>query len=237
LPEPAADGVLITRPHSAGRETARRVAAMGLRPVLAPVLEISPTAARLPPAVRLQAVLIASANALPALPPSYHRLQLLTVGDATAAAARRVGFAEVLSAGGDLHALVALTLARCDPTGLPLLLAAGRDRSADPTPWLQSRGFTVIRRSVYAALPVTALPELARAALADHAIRAALFFSPATARAFVRLVQQALPDDCVATVEALAISRPTETALAPLPWRRIRVASRPNQDELLALLQ
>jgi hypothetical protein len=41
----------------------------------------------------------------------------------------------------------------------------------------------------------------------------------------------------VAAVDALAISRRTETALAPLPWRRIRVASRPNQDELLALLQ
>jgi uroporphyrinogen-III synthase len=237
LPDQRADGVLITRPHSGGIETARRVAAMGLRPVLAPVLEISPTAARLPAAGRLQAVLVASANALPALPASYHRLQLLAVGDITAARARQAGFREVHSAAGDLHALVALTLARCDPTGLPLLLTAGKDRSADPSPWLQSRGFTVVRRIVYAAVPVAALPEPARAALVEHGLRAVLFFSPATARAFVQLLQQTLPDDCVAAVDALAISRRTETALAPLPWRRIRVASRPNQDELLALLQ
>jgi uroporphyrinogen-III synthase len=237
LPDQPVDGVLITRPQSAGRETARRVAAMGLRPVFSPVLEISHRPARLPPASQLQALLITSANALPALPASYHRLQLLTVGDATAARARQAGFREVHSAAGDLLSLVALTLARCDPTGLPLLLAAGKQRSRDPSPYLQLRGFTVIRRIVYAATPVAALPEPARAALLEHAVRSALFFSPATARGFVRLLRQALPDDCVATVEALAISRPTEAALAPLPWRRIRVASRPNQDELLALLQ
>jgi len=237
LPDRQADGVLITRPHAAGRETARRVAALGLRPVLAPLLEILPRAARLPSAARVQAVLVASANAPPTLPPAWHALPLLAVGDATAAAARLAGFRTVHSAAGDAQALVALALARCDPAGPPLLLAAGTDRGADPSPCLRARGFTVIRRTVYAAQPVAALPEPARAALAGQTLRAALFFSPATARAFVRLLQQALPADSVAAVEALAISRRTEAALAPLPWRRIRVASRPNQDELLALLQ
>jgi uroporphyrinogen-III synthase len=237
LPEPSAGGVLITRPSGSASETARRVAAMGLRPIQAPMLEIAPLRARLPQPGRLQAVLITSANALPALPGAYHALPLLAVGDTTAARARAAGFRDVQSAAGDVHALVALVLARCDPAGAPLLLAAGRDRGANPTPALQARGFAVIRRSVYAAAPVSALPEQARAALESGAVRAALFFSPATARAFVRLLRAALPPECVSRVEALAISRATETALAPLPWRRIRVASRPNQNELLALLQ
>jgi len=237
LPDVGADAVLITRPHDAGLETARLVAAMGLRPVLAPVLEVSAISARLPPAVGLQAVLVTSANALPALAPSYHRLKLLAVGNATAARAREAGFRIVHSASGDGQALVALTLAHCDPAGPPLLLAAGKDRGADPTPLLQARGFTVIRRAVYAAVPAAALPEPAIAALTERRVRAVLFFSPATARAFVRLAQRALPRDCTAGVEALAISPATEAALAPLPWARIRVASRPNQDELLALLQ
>lgn len=210
---------------------------MGLRPILAPTLEIAPLRARLPDPARLQAVLITSANALPALPGTYHALPLLAVGDATAARARAAGCRNVQSAAGDVHALVALVLARCDPTGAPLLLAAGKDRGADPTPALQARGFTVLRRSVYAAMPAAALPEAARAALNDGAVRAALFFSPATARAFVRLLPAAVPPGRLSGVEAIAISRATEVALAPLPWRRIRVASRPNQDELLALLQ
>jgi uroporphyrinogen-III synthase len=237
LPDAAADGVLITRPSGGGAETARRVAAMGLRPILAPVLEIAPIRSRLPAPARLQAIVITSANALPALSSAYHALPLLAVGDVTAARARTAGFRDVHSASGDVHALVALVLARCDPAGAPLLLAAGKDRTVDATPALQARGFTVIRRSVYAAIAVAALPETARAALHAQAVRAALFFSPATARAFVRLLLAALPAATAAAVDALAISRATETALAPLPWHRIRVASRPNQDELLALLR
>ena len=237
MPDAAADGVLITRPSGGAAETARRVAALGLRPILAPVLEIAPLRARLPSPARLQAIVITSANALPALSAAYHGLPLLAVGDVSVARARAAGFLDVHSAAGDVQALVSLVLARCDPAGAPLLLAAGKDRTVDAAPALQARGFTVIRRSVYAAAPVAALPAAARVALDEHTVRAALFFSPATARAFVRLLLAALPADCVAGVDALAISRATETALAPLPWQRIRVASRPNQDELLALLR
>jgi uroporphyrinogen-III synthase len=237
LREQSADGVLITRPSGGAAETARRVAAMGLRPILAPMLEITPIRARLPKPERLQAVLITSANALPALPGAYHALPLLAVGDGTAARAGAVGFRDVHSAAGDVHALVSLVLARCEPAGAPLLLAGGKDRSADVAPALEARGFTVLRRGVYAAVPAGTLPEPARAALSDGAVRAALFFSPATARVFVRLLPATLPPDRMSGVEALAISRATETALTPLPWRRIRVASRPNQDELLALLR
>ena len=236
MPDATADGVLITRPSSGAADTARRVAALGLRPVVAPVLEIAPVPARLPSPARLQAIVITSANALPALSVAYHALPLLAVGDGTASRARGAGFLDVHSAAGDVQALVSLALARCDPAGRPLLLAAGKDRTVDATPALRARGFTVIRRSVYAAAPAAALPEIARAALSKGGVRAALFFSPATARAFVQLLLAALPSEAVAAVDALAISRATETMLAPLPWRRIRVASRPNQDELLALL-
>lgn len=228
--------MLITRPGPGAADTAQRVTALGLRPVQAPVLEIQMLTAQLPSPARLQAVLVTSANAIPALPAAYHGLPLLTVGEATAARAREAGFRSVASARGEVQALVSLVLARCDPAGQPLLLAAGKDRGADATPALQSRGFTVIRRSVYAAVPVAELPAAAREALADGSLRAALFFSPATARAFVRLLAAALPPTSVAGVAALAISPATEAALAPLPWRRIRVASQPNQDDLLALL-
>jgi len=228
--------VLITRPLGTAGETARRVAAMGLRPVLAPLSEIRPIAVRLPPPSRLQAVLITSGNAVPALPPAYRDLPLLAVGDATAARARAAGFAQVASAQGDAQALVALVGEHCDPAGKPLLLAAGMDSSADPAPALRALGFTVTRRSVYRGVAVEELPAEAQAGLTGGALRAVLFFSPATAHSFVRLLLAAMPPACVSAVDALAISSAAAVALAPLPWRRIRVASRPNQDELLALL-
>ena len=65
---------------------------------------------------------------------------------------------------------------------------------------------------------------------------AVLFFSPATARLFVRLCQRAGLAEGARHITALAISPATAAVLTPLPWARIRVASQPNQDVLLALL-
>jgi uroporphyrinogen-III synthase len=217
-------------------ETARRVEAMGLHPVLAPTLEITPVAVRLPDPAGLQAVLITSANAIAGLPPAYHKLDLLTVGDATAARARTAGFSNVHSAGKDADALTVLAAGHCNPARGPLLLASGEGQGNAQRRQLEALGFTVLAEGVYAARPTAGLPPAARASLVDRSLSAALFFSPATAHAFVMILQRALSPDMVADVDAITISTPTAEAAAVLPWRRIRVASRPNQEELLALL-
>jgi len=227
--------VLITRPGEAAVETARRVAALGLRPVLAPALAIVSRPASLPDPATLQAVLVTSGNALPALPDSFHALPLLAVGDATAARARLAGFARVRSAGRDAEALAWLAVETCRAGGPPLLLACGEGQGKTLAAWLRARGFRVLRRTTYAARPAPRLAEAAGAAFTTGELRAALFFSPATARAFVAAVRH-LPPERIAVVEALAISCATSAALSPLPWRRIRVASLPTQEELLALL-
>jgi uroporphyrinogen-III synthase len=235
LPETGAGLVLVTRPEPGASETARRLTALGHRPLIAPVLRITPTAARLPPAGAVQAVLATSANALPALA-GHVGCRLLAVGDATAARAREMGFTDVLSAGRDAVALAALAGARCTPGGLPLLLAAGAGEGARVTTLLRAAGFTVLRREAYAARPVERLPSAAVAALAAGEIGTALFFSSATARAFIDVVGGALPLAVAAGIDALALSPVVARALTPLPWRRIRVASHPNQDAILALM-
>lgn len=233
---PAGSGlsVLVTRPQPGAAETARRLADMGFQPVLAPVIEIVQLAPRLPPPGQLQAVLATSGNAVAALS-GHSALPLLAVGDATAAKARGRGFTVVHSAGRDAAALAELAARICDPAGLPLLFASQQNQGRPLVRALRAAGFTVIHRSAYAARPVPVLPEPARAALAGHAVAAVLFFSPATARAFMALAA-ALPAELFAQVDALAISAPAAAPLAPLPWRRIRVAAAPNQDELLRLL-
>ena len=64
MPDRIRDGVLITRPEAGAADTAARVTGLGLRPVIAPLLAIQALPAALPQADRLQAVLIASGNAL-----------------------------------------------------------------------------------------------------------------------------------------------------------------------------
>jgi uroporphyrinogen-III synthase len=229
----SADGVLITRPEPGAAETAARLAAVGLRAIVAPLFTIESRPIAATPA---QAVLVTSANALPALPASLRATPLLAVGDATAAKARALGFATVQSAGGDAVALAALAARRCAPERGPLLLASGARQGMALVRDLRARGFTVRRRIAYAARPVAVLPEPAAAALREGGVGAALFFSADAARVFIARLRAALGERAVAPVEALAISRTVAEALRPLPWRRIRVASHPTQDEVLKLL-
>ncbi len=236
MPDPGKGVVLITRPLQTAAETARRVAALGFSPLVAPVLETTLYQTRLPEPDRVQALLLTSANAIAALSAKFHHLPVFAVGNATAAAAKAAGFPLVTSAAGNATDLAGLVRRLCDPDRGSLLFPGAARLAVDIAKPLREAGFRVIRRVVYRTDPVAALPALAQAALAAGGVTAALFFSPASARAFGTLLRAALPPTCVASVEAMAISAAVAAALAPLPWQRIRVASLPNQDAMMALL-
>lgn len=236
MPDTAA-GVLITRPDPGATETAARVAALGYRPVVAPLLEISRLNATLPPSGHVQAILATSGNAIPALPVSHRHLPLFAVGEATAELARAAGFVTVTSADGDSNALASLVVQSCVRSAGPLLFACGRDQGQALAGDLRARGFAVVRRVVYAATPPNVLPDTAREAFAAGSLTAALFFSAETARQCVRLLEAARLQEAVRSVDALAIGRPAAVALQVLPWRQTRVAAQPNQDAMLALLR
>jgi len=227
--------VLVTRPEPGASETAARLTELGFSPVVAPVMAVVPRDIDLP--MRPQAVLVTSGNAIAALPRTLHAVPLLAVGDATAERARAAGFANVHSAGRDAAALAELAVALCRPSAGPLLLASGEAQGMALARALRNQGFRVVRRIAYATSPVEALPAEARAALASGTIRAALFFSPQSARVFVTILQRDMPASSVRGIEALSISYTTGEALKSLPWLRVRVASHPNQEELLKLLQ
>lgn len=224
--------VLVTRPEPGASETAARIAELGLSPVLAPMLLVHPLPVRVPP--QIEAVLVTSGNALPALPLSLHGLQLLAVGDATAARARAAGFTKVCSADGDAVALAGLAI-RTLPAGAKILLATGAGQGAPLAAELRAGGFRVHRRAVYAARPVRTLPEPACFALAGHRLRAVLFMSADTARAFVRALPAAL-HPALAGVDALAIGQPAADVVMHLPWRGVRVSAKPTMVSLMALL-
>ena len=234
---PDRSAVLVTRPEPGAGETAARITALGLRPIIAPLLMIAQRHATLPPSARVQAIVATSRNAVPALPASHRHLPLFAVGAATARHARAAGFEQVTSADANAEALAALLAQVCDPLAGPLLLATGQDQGNVLAATLRASGFRVVRRVVYASIPTTILPELVHQAFATNILSAALFFSAETAKTCVRLLQAARLDRTVATVDALAIGQPTAVALQPLPWRRIRVAAQPNQDAILALLR
>jgi uroporphyrinogen-III synthase len=229
-------GVLITRPEPGASDTATRIASMGLLPIVAPVLEIRPAPVR-PPRGRIAAILLASGNAVDPLPAALHGLPVLTVGSATARRARQAGFTDVASADGDATALAALVRARFAPHDGTLLLAAGLGQSLALAATLRRAGYRVARRVVYAAVPVATLPDPARVALSGEQTLTVLFFSAETARHFTRLVRAAGLTGMLRNREAITIGQPAVMALRETQWARVRVASRPTQNEMLALLQ
>jgi len=225
-------GVLVTRPEPDASETADLLRQRGWRPVVAPLLIVRPIALRPVPACA--AVLVTSGNALPALGTDWYGVPVLAVGNRTAARARAAGFRDVCSADGDATALLALAQARFPP-GTALLLPAGVGQGRALASALTAAGFHVYRRTAYRAAAVRALPDTARQGLDAGTVDAALFLSALTAQVFARL----LPRDMHATlasVDAVVIGSQVATALAHLPWRRLRVSAKPTLERVLALL-
>lgn len=229
-PVPQATAVLITRPATDAAATAEKLAHLHWQPITAPCLTIETLTPCLPKAA---AILITSANALPAL--TATPTPLLAVGDATAARARALGFTRVESAGRDAEALAALAAARLNPADGPLLLAVGAGQGGPLAVTLRAHGFRVLRRVAYRACPVRAFPAAAAESIQAGTLHAALFLSADTARIFVRLLPAALRP-ALASIIAAAIGPAAADALKPLPWRAIRVAARPTLDDTLALL-
>ena len=236
MPEPARAAVLVTRPEPGASATAARLDALGFDAVLAPVMQIRALPATLPDPARAAAVLVTSGQAIPAIPAAYRQRPLYVVGDATARRARQAGFAAVTSADGDARDLAAL-VGRAVAPGATLLLVTGRGLGHGLASDLRAAGFAVIRRSVYAQVPAARLPPAAIDALQAGRVRAALFFSAAAATRFAALAGRAVWHNVIRNTDAVAISPAVAVALEALPWRRVIVAARPNQDAMLASLQ
>lgn len=228
--------ILVTRPEPGGAETAARLAALGHRPVLAPALVLTARDFGLP---RAQALLLTSRAAARALPPPVPHLPVLAVGAATAEAARQRGW-PAAAAAGTAAELAELAARRLRPADGPLILAVGEGYALDLAADLRARGFRVIRRIAYAAAPAPALPAEAGETLRRGDVQAILFHSPRSASCAISLLRAAGLAASAARAEALAISPRVATAaaaaLAPLQWAGLRVAARPDEAALLALL-
>ena len=102
---------LLTRPRTDSEALSVLLRKWGVRSLIEPVIEILPLAeTKLPELNDMQALLITSANGVRALvsllgpPPEARHIPLLVVGPASAEAARKAGFDNVQTAGGDVRA-------------------------------------------------------------------------------------------------------------------------------------
>jgi uroporphyrinogen-III synthase len=224
--------ILVTRPLEDGMKIAARLAERGHQSLLAPLLEPRFPDGPEPDFEDVQAILATSANGVRALIRRTARrdIPVFAVGPQTTHDARKAGFTDVRSADGDAKALAEATMRWAAPQGV-LLHVCAEDAPGTLSENLNSRGFKVRRCALYAIEPATALPPEAKIALRDGALDAVMFFSPRTARLFGALAE-GLPTD---KLTALCISPATAQALGSLPFARLAIAERPNQDAMLGL--
>lgn len=230
--------VLVTRPREDAEPLAERLHTLGIEAMVEPLLEVTFDDSAAPDLDGVQAILATSANGVRAFASLSARrdIPLLAVGDATARAARDIGFRHFESAEGNVETLARLVALRCDPARGPLLHVAGSQLAGDLAGLLEARGFVYRRAVLYAARPAAALSDAAAAALEEGKLDGVLFFSPRTAETFVSLVRQGKLARTCRRLVAFCLSEVVAERARTIAWRRIAVAAHPDQDTLLTLL-
>lgn len=144
--------VLLTRPEAESREVAGTLAAMGIRSVIWPMTRIEFVDGPVGVPEGTDGLVFTSRNGVAAFARSCAERGLTAwcVGGRTADAARDAGFADVVSADGDVDALAALLRQEAGGSRR-LLYLRGREVSADLGAMLSGSGNILESRVVYAA--------------------------------------------------------------------------------------
>ncbi|PYE88922.1 uroporphyrinogen-III synthase [Phyllobacterium leguminum] len=229
--------VLVTRPEPGASLTARRLEAMGFSPVVLPLSETTPLAAKVSPG-EYDAVTITSVNAIrhgaPELIASLIDLPIYAVGEKTARAAKAAGFRDVIAAAGDGEALAALLLEALSP-GAHVLYLAGRVRRSDFEKMVRTHGLAVTVCETYDTVAIDRQDAVKM--LGDAPIDAALVYSVFAAKALITLSERPeTPVDFWQNTRFLCLSSRIQKSLSNEWKKRASVSERPDEQALFKLL-
>ncbi len=230
--------VLVTRPEPAANATAERLRKLGHEPVLLPLSravhdrDAASRALNLP----FDALAVTSAEVFRMrvnIPDAIKARRIFCVGPATAEAAHRAGFSDIVTAEGTGLSL-AVRIAG-DPAKPALLYLAGEPRSPDLETSLAEAGLPLSITVCYRMEPVTPGAGQIDAAFTPPP-QAILFYSRESAVRFFRLPGLA---DCHRTLvhtRFLCISARTAGVVPPEYAAQIAIAATPDETALLSLL-
>lgn len=229
--------MLVTRPEPDARDTAARLEALEIVPVVAPLFIRRNLETSLPGPEGFGALALTSANALRALEDRglldrYSALKVFAVGEHTAQEARDRGFAQVVSAAGSFTELVEC-LMRERPEGA-VFYPCARDVSGDLARSLAPFDIAVLSAPVYEFVPIGGLPHGIIEGMAAGRIAAALFYSRRAAETFARLAAP-LDQPARARLGALCLSEKVAEPLMAQGFVRIHLADNPSEEAMMAL--
>ncbi|HET6941680.1 MAG TPA: uroporphyrinogen-III synthase [Sphingomicrobium sp.] len=210
--------IFVFRPEPASRRTLSKARELGLDAVSIPLFDLEKLDWSPPDPSGFDGLLLTSANTVKMggdRLDRYRGLPVHVVGEGTAVAAEVAGLGIATVGGGGIDQL----LAGVDPEAR-LLHLCGEDRRP---PSITGRAITIV--------PIYRASEREKVqGLEGLEGQVAVLHSPRAARRLSELVDQAVRS----TVRLAALSGPTAEA-AGEGWEAVRIASSPNDTELLAL--
>lgn len=230
--------VLVTRPEPDGERTASKLRARGCEVMLAPLLRIEPVAADIDGAWHVVAV--TSINALRAIANHSGLERLLAtpayaVGGRSADAALAQGFADVISADGDVGDLARVMKTHLR-SGARVLYLAGDDRSGNLAGDLAAAGIEVTTRVVYRAVALSEFPPDVRDALTAGWLDGVLHFSRRSAATYVGCAAVAGITGPALAPTHYCLSQQVAEPLVAAGAPATRVAGEPTEAALIRLV-
>lgn len=226
--------IWIPRPIEDAAEVSDEIRALGLTPLVEPVMTIRYRDI-IPDLDGISALVFTSGNGVRAFVramPDRH-VPVYAVGPQCSDVARKAGFSTIVTAGGDVEKLAATITEHRSPDDGVLLHIAATERAGDLSGSLEKQGFTVRRSVLYSADTADALPETVSKHLASNDISAVLLFSPRTAETVGALVEKAGLSEAVNSVHAICLSQAVADKLTSGNWASIAAADARSRRSML----
>ncbi len=232
--------IIITRPAEDAVRMAEELRRLGHAPDIHPLIEI----AHLPiPADALDgvsALIATSRNALRSLGRSEMltpalRCPIFCVGEATAAEARRLGFADIRTGPGTAKDLPPIITQAPEARAGRLLYLAGDHLAFDLEAALAADGVEILRTIAYEARELSPASAAALAAKLRAGVDGVILMSPRTALIFASVFATAAAGEKRCATTCYCLSEAVAAPLRDIAGLTCRVARAPVEAEVLAL--
>lgn len=235
--------VLVTRPLPAAEATARRLEAAGHQPILLPLMRAMHLTAVAEAALDIPfaAIILTSAEAVRVLAAlggemeKHLKTPCFCVGEATARAARELGFTDLRIGDGTGEALAGLIVSAVGTLPKqPLLYLTGSPRSDGLEAALRHHGITHRTVECYRMEPIAHPPDTLRDLVQTGRPDAVLLYSRETARRLAALLLEGCLDAASFSPRYLCLSAAVAEALPSNVMAQI--AAKPDEENLFSLI-
>ncbi|MAN45210.1 MAG: uroporphyrinogen-III synthase [Alphaproteobacteria bacterium] len=231
--------VIVTRAEPGASETVERLARLGFRAILSPMLVLKELEGAVPDLSDVRNLIFTSANgvrffmqAAGGMTPQVAGMTAWGVGPATNAAIQEAGFGLHVEGDGNAEDLAAMIL-KSDPDSGGFLHVANSAAAGDLVRRLREGGRTARFQALYETAPTGQLALKARQAILAPDDCMVLIHSAKGAAAFLSAVDKI----SLETSTLVAISEAAATPLTDAGAKRLLHAERPNEDALMDALE